>query len=278
MPPRGPCAWSVRSARSRCRSCRAHSSRLCGRLFPLLFGLAYYALRSGDNLLSRLQAWSADQQLTAPWLSPALKVLAEHFPFTPCDPHYTAPLRTDELCPLLYFLISWHYLAETLHQLAIRVRADRHLHRAETKLLLALVAIQLIAKFALYWILPAGPASTRPWTMAFITLLYLLLNVVSAGIPSFFEFAFFFSEGLFATQFVSDHVASELNFELFMLYLPVLLLLEAFFLATELRGWSASVRSFARVIGKHDAILLFMVFLAVAYFFNFIDALQKAYL
>ncbi len=81
-------------------------------------------------------------------------------------------------------------------------------------------------------------------------------------------------------QFISDAYAKELNFELFMLYLPILLMVEAFFLTVELRGWNdeSTGRTFSRVIGKHDAIILFMVFLGVSYFFNVIDALQKAYL
>lgn len=78
----------------------------------------------------------------------------------------------------------------------------------------------------------------RPWTMFFFTFLYLALNVVGSAFPSFFQFSFFFSEGLITMQFLSDNIAKELNFELFMVYLPILLLVEAFLIAEELRGWN----------------------------------------
>ena len=67
--------------------------------------------------------------------------------------------------------------------------------------------------------------------MFLINIAYFIINIASSFSLSLFEFALFFSEGLIMMQYVSDNIANEYNFEIFILYLPILLIVEALFLS-----------------------------------------------
>ncbi len=88
---------------------------LAFRLFPIVFALAYYSMRLGDNVILTMANALRASPVTV-WVAQGLDYLSEYFHVVGCPASYERDaLHPQHLYSLLYFLITWHYIGESVH-------------------------------------------------------------------------------------------------------------------------------------------------------------------
>lgn len=121
---------------------------------------------------------------------------------------------------------------------------------------------------------------TDYWTTRYLmTLLYILFNCASSVFPHVHNFLFLLSDGLVLSQLTSLYLYNEFSMSALLTTLPVLFVIQNHLLITGLSRFAEyeakGKLTFVRLIGRHDAVFLFVVYSIFAALFTLVDACSK---
>ena len=142
-------------------------------------------------------------------------------------------------------------------------------------------AITILTTPVLAWLqAPVTLLDTDYWTTRYLmSLLYIVFNCASSVFPHVHNFLFFLSDGLVLSQLTSLYLYNEFSMSALLTTLPVLFVIQNHLLLVGLSRFAeyeaAGKLSFVRLIGRHDAVFLFVVYSIFAALFTLVDACSK---
>ena len=110
-------------------------------------------------------------------------------------------------------------------------------------------------------------------------LIYLVFNAGISIFPHTFNFLFFLTDGALLSQLTSLYLYNEMSMTCLLNLLPIFFVLHNHLLVVGIQGFTrdeqAQRLSFVRLIGRHDAVFLFVVYSLFTVLFTLVDTLSK---
>lgn len=143
------------------------------------------------------------------------------------------------------------------------------------------VAIILMTPLAAWFgIKVAAELDVRFWTTRYLVMLaYLLMNVATAVFPHTFNFLFFLSDGVALSQLTSIYLYNEFSMTCLLNLLPIFFVLHNHLLVNGIQRFVKDEQlkklTFVRLIGRHDAVFLFVVYTLFTVLFTLVDVFSR---
>jgi hypothetical protein len=112
--------------------------------------------------------------------------------------------------------------------------------------------------------------------------LYILMNIFINTFPLVNNFMFFLSDGLILSQLTALYLFNEFSMSALLTILPVLFVIHNHGLIKGIKNFQRdeenSKLSFTRLIGRHDAVFLFVIYTLFTVAFNLVDIIATNYI
>ena len=145
---------------------------------------------------------------------------------------------------------------------------------------LSVAAIVMTPFAAWFGVKVAAELDVRFWTTRYLVMLvYLLMNAATAVFPHTFNFLFFLSDGILLSQLTSLYLYNEFSMTCLLNLLPILFVLHNHLLVDGIQRFVRDEQlkklSFVRLIGRHDAVFLFVVYTLFTVLFTLVDVCSR---
>ena len=143
------------------------------------------------------------------------------------------------------------------------------------------VAVILLTPFAAWsGAKIASELDVRFWTSRYMVMLaYLLMNAATAVFPHTFNFLFFLSDGVLLSQLTSLYLYNEFSMTCLLNLLPIFFVLHNHLLVDGIQRFVKDEQhkklTFVRLIGRHDAVFLFVVYTVFTVLFTLVDVCSR---
>lgn len=188
----------------------------------------------------------------------------------------------------LKFILFWHviFMNFKAFEESRRKKNDQHIHiiafiagSLTVLTVLIFLSTPFLAWFDSKWTRIENSYYSLRYIMMF---LYILMNVVINIFPLVNNFMFFLSDGLILSQLTSLYLFNEFSMSALLTILPVLFVLQNHGLIKGIKNFlrdeTDSKLSFVRLIGRHDAVFLFVIYTVFAFMFNIVDLISTNYI
>jgi hypothetical protein len=182
-------------------------------------------------------------------------------------------------------VLAWHLVSVNL-KVAEESRRKKNIQH--TNLILAIVAmfaipgivVILLTPFFAWFDVSLTHLHTSYWTTRYLlTLLYILMNCVTSIFPHVFNFLFFLSDGVILSQLTSLYLFNELSMSALLTILPLHFVLHNHLLLRGIQSFTKDEArgklSFARLIGRHDSVFMFVTYALFQAIFTIVDTLSS---
>ncbi|CDW74674.1 UNKNOWN [Stylonychia lemnae] len=185
------------------------------------------------------------------------------------------------------FIVVWHVIFMNLKIIeeSRRKKNEEHLHMMVV--IVGVIAIYTLSHIILTPILAwLDYESTRLqssyFTYRYIWMFfYILFNSFINIFPLVNNFMFFLSDGIILTQLTSLYLFNEFSMSALLTSMPVLFVIQNHGLIKGIKNFTRdetnSKLSFVRLIGRHDAVFLFVIYTMFTFLFNLVDTLANNY-
>ena len=113
-------------------------------------------------------------------------------------------------------------------------------------------------------------------------LLYIAMNIGIAVFPHVHNFIFFLSDGVILSQLTSLYLYNEFSMSALLTALPVLFVLHNHLLVRGIQSFvnddAKGKMTFVRLIGRHDAVFLFVIYSLFTTVFTLVDLFSADYI
>ena len=212
-----------------------------------------------------------------------LLVLA-HYQYIEGIDYWSQSIRQNEIA-FGMLIVMWHVVSMNF-KVAEESRRMKHATKINAIIFLcglfgipALITIVMTPLLA--WLnFGVTTLDSSYWTLRYMmVLLYIALNSITSVFPHVHNFLFFLSDGLILSQLTSLYLYNEFSMSALLTCLPVLFVLHNHLLV---KGLSRFVKdetsgklTFLRLIGRHDAVFLFVIYSVFTTLFVLVDACSK---
>lgn len=108
------------------------------------------------------------------------------------------------------------------------------------------------------------------------------MNILINVFPLVNNFLFFLTDGLILSQLTSMYLFNEFSMSAMLTALPVLFVLQNHGLIKGIKNFARDEQnqklSFTRLIGRHDAVFLFVIYTIFTFMFNLVDVISTNYI
>eukprot|EP00347_Sterkiella_histriomuscorum_P017077 403350756 len=115
-----------------------------------------------------------------------------------------------------------------------------------------------------------------------LTFLYIVFNALNSIFPLVRNFMFLISDGIILSQLTSLYLFNELSMSALLTALPILFVVQNHWLIRGIdnfqRDEDKSKLSFVRLVGRHDAVFLFVIYTLFTFLFNIVDFFSTNYI
>mmetsp|Transcript_23707 Transcript_23707/g.18126 ORF Transcript_23707/g.18126 Transcript_23707/m.18126 type:complete len:320 (+) Transcript_23707:99-1058(+) len=188
---------------------------------------------------------------------------------------------------LLSFILLWHLVFMFLK---MSEESHRKKHKSVQTLMVFLnvviggsIALVVVATPLLAWMdFSVALLDSSYYTLRYLYMfLYITMNVAASVLPLLSNFVFFLTDGIILSQLTSLYLFNEFSITAFISIAPVLFVVQNHFL---IRGVNAVDKdkakgklSFVILIGKHDAVFLFVIYSFFIFVMNLLDTVTVSY-
>lgn len=114
-----------------------------------------------------------------------------------------------------------------------------------------------------------------------IMALYIVFNILISVFPLVNNFMFFLSDGIILSQITTLYMFNEFSMTCLLSILPVLFVLQNHGIIKGIKNFTKDETngklSFTRLIGRHDAVFLFVIYTLFVFLFNAVDFISTNY-
>jgi 1,4-dihydroxy-2-naphthoate octaprenyltransferase len=111
---------------------------------------------------------------------------------------------------------------------------------------------------------------------------YIVFNVLINVFPLVNNFVFFLSDGIILSQLTSLYMMNEFSMTCFLNVVPVLFVIQNHLLIKGIENFARDETkeklSFVRLVGKHDAVFLFVIYSIFIFIMNMMDFVSTNYI
>lgn len=134
----------------------------------------------------------------------------------------------------------------------------------------------LLAPIFSWFDLEVTQLDTNYWSLRYLTMLvYIIGNAVLSVFPHVHNFLFFVTDGLLLSQLTSLYLYNEFSMSALLSILPVMFVIHNHLLVKGIQSFvkheQAGKMSFVRLIGRHDAVFLFVIYSLFTTIFTIVD-------
>lgn len=198
--------------------------------------------------------------------------------------YWTQAIRSNEHSFIKLVLI-WHLASMNFKIIEESRRFKNVVH---SKFIFAIALIIVVSTVLIVLLTPIlawfnyeiTSLDTSYWSLRYLLMfLYILMNFVTSMFPYVFNFLFFISDGVILSQLTSIYLFNELSMSVLLTLLPVLFVIHNHLLVrgiqTFTRDEAAGKMSFVRLIGRHDAVFMFVIYALFTTVFTIVDTLAS---
>lgn len=189
---------------------------------------------------------------------------------------------------LVTLVVTWHIIFMTFKivEETRRKKNDIHFHMIATiiGILAAGTFLTVILTPFLAWFnCSITQLDTSYWTLRYFMLfLYIVMNIFINVFPLVNNFMFFLSDGIILSQITSIYLFNEFSMSALLTVLPFLFVLQNHGLIRGIKNFARDEKnqklSFVRLIGRHDAVFLFVIYTIFTMLFNIVDFFSSNYI
>lgn len=189
---------------------------------------------------------------------------------------------------LISFILTWHFVTMNFKILQENKKklTDEYFHITAT----------ICTVFGIYTVVTILCAPFLAWFDSsltqidissykgryFLSFLYIIGNILNSVFPLARNFMFLITDGLILSQLTSLYLFNEFSMSAMLTCLPVLFVIQNHGLIRGinnfLRDEDKTKLSFVRLIGRHDAIFLFVIYTLFTFLFNVVDFFSTNYI
>lgn len=111
---------------------------------------------------------------------------------------------------------------------------------------------------------------------------YIAFNIAINVFPLVNNFMFFLSDGLILSQLTSLYLFNEFSMSALLTIMPILFVIQNHGLIKGIKNFARDETnqklSFVRLIGRHDAVYLFVIYTLFTLLFNMVDTFASSYI
>jgi hypothetical protein len=195
--------------------------------------------------------------------------------------------RVQNEIDLAVFVLGWHFVFMFFKN----AEESRRKKNEDVKLAYIILVVLFVSTTILTCILTPILAwfnveitnlQTNYWSLRYLMMFfYITFNIIINVFPLVNNFLFFLSDGIILSQITSIYLINEFSMSALLTVLPFLFVLQNHGLIKGIKNFpkdeTNSKLSFVRLIGRHDAVFLFVIYTLFTFLFNFVDFISTDY-
>lgn len=188
---------------------------------------------------------------------------------------------------LFLFITVWHLIFMNLKIL----EESRRKNHEEFKhfiavlgatIVLVCVLVILFTPIVSYFNFQIMELKSHYWTLRYIWMCFYVLGNISISVfPLVNNFLFFLTDGIILSQIACLYLANEFSMTCFLNLAPILFICQNHFLIRGIFNFDKDEQkqklSFVRLVGKHDAVFLFVIYSMFIFLLNLLDLFTVNY-
>lgn len=189
--------------------------------------------------------------------------------------------RVENEYYFISFVLFWHIVSMNFKV----VEESRRRRNPEYQPIIPVIGILLavltaafiiLTPFLSYFNFKITHLQTSYYSLRYLMMFfYIVFNVLICAFPLVNNFLFFLSDGVILSQLASLYMVNEFSMTCFLNIVPVLFVIQNHMLIKGIMNFQKDEQkqklSFVRLVGKHDAVFLFVIYSIFVFTLNFMD-------